>query len=664
MISKDELKFLLPEYVRLKLIADKRLHDKWQCPFCGSGTRNSRDSDGAFTLFAGTDNVPKWHCMSCDRLGDVFDLIAFELNPIIKDYDGCKDHGVPFRETLKKAEDYYNDGMKVQTEDWSKQHPQSRPAVKGEFTWYLSNCRADLDSRAIEYLKGRGFTLNDIHRFGLGYDRKDDSITIPYDDDAYYCVRRIDNDVKPKYSYPAGISKPLWGAGALKESAPCFVCEGQIDALSLMKVGANAVSIGGVSIRTLTTFLAEHRPSCTLILSIDNDCTGMETTVKLEAELRRMGLPVRIADWSNKHVKDCNEYLTTDMNKFMEDVRRIINECNQYDVYGGVLTKTRDLIRNVIDHGERYMPTGYKMFDDAVGGGLPVGLTCFGAVSSMGKSAWMIETMLSIAMGHNHVMYFSLEMTMNDLVLRMLSGMTYRADTSCRNAIPYGQLKRGNDRMHWSDEQNRTINTAYDSFYDEPANYMHVFTNSGAHVNGRLDIEKIKAIIEATTLECGTAPIVLIDYLQLIPTMSMTDEEKMSIDKNITDLKALAVHFNTAIMLISSLNRESYEKELGMSSFLGSSSIEYGSDLLFVMQPQGYDTEGNKRADNLKNCKRLDARYIEIKLLKNRSGKIGKTIPYKFVAPYNVMLEGVKGDNKDIHNESQVSDDNVEIPVG
>lgn len=662
MISVDELRFLLPEYVNQKLEPDEYLHDKFKCPICGSGTHGGRDSDGALNLY-GVDGVPKWHCHSCDSMGDIFDIIAFELHPDKDDFKRLKNHGVPFEDCVKKATAYYESGMPLAEDDWIKSHPQSRPCVKGEFERYLNTCRENLNERAFEYAKERGFTRNDVYRFNFGYDTVEDALVIPYgEDNSYYCIRFIEKK-KERFRYPAGITKPIFNVAALDSCKPCFICEAQLDALSVMKCGYNAIAIGGAGKNQLIDQIKTKRPSCHLVISVDNDPTGWKLAEQLKTGIQELGIPVRIADWSNTLVKDCNEYLTTNINAFMEDLKRISDECDQYTEYGGVLTGTKDMIWNIIMHGERTIPTGYKLFDNAVGGGLPIGVTCFGAFSSMGKSAWLIESMFGMAANKEHVIYFSLEMRVEEIIMRMLSSITYRSDTSCRAAIPYGSIKRGNDEMHWSADQIEGVRKAHEKYYSDVADYLHVYTNAGAYKNGRLDITKIKSIIERETADYGKAPVVLIDYLQLIPCSDERADEKRAIDKNINELKALAHHFDTAFVLISSLNRGSYSDELNMAAFLGSSSIEYGADLLFVMQPQGYDkpkgTDGDQltREDKVKLCKQLDARFIEIKLLKNRSGAVGKLIPYKFVAPYNVMIEGIEGSNKDIHNEKSVTDD-------
>ena len=52
---------------------------QWCCPYCGSGTHNKPDSDGALSIYEDTASA---YCHSCHRKADVFDLaaVAFHLS--------------------------------------------------------------------------------------------------------------------------------------------------------------------------------------------------------------------------------------------------------------------------------------------------------------------------------------------------------------------------------------------------------------------------------------------------------------------------------------------------------------------------------------------------------------------------------------------------------
>lgn len=82
----------------------------------------------------------------------------------------------------------------------------------------------------------------------------------------------------------------------------------------------------------------------------------------------------------------------------------------------------------------------------------------------------------------------------------------------------------------------------------------------------------------------------------------------------------------------------------GKSSFKESGAIEYSSDVLLGIQPQGMTdkrTETSK-ADNartLDNCKKADTRLLELKVLKNRHGKTGSTIKYQYTPMFNYFKE-------------------------
>ena len=97
-------------------------------------------------------------------------------------------------------------------------------------------------------------------------------------------------------------------------------------------------------------------------------------------------------------------------------------------------------------------------------------------------------------------------------------------------------------------------------------------------------------------------------------------------------------------MAISSFNRDNYTKEVNESAYKESGAIEYGSDVLLALQPQGMN-EGSTKADEKENiervkaCKRSTERHVEALILKNRSGRVGGKLPFTYYALFNCFKE-------------------------
>ena len=86
-------------------------------------------------------------------------------------------------------------------------------------------------------------------------------------------------------------------------------------------------------------------------------------------------------------------------------------------------------------------------------------------------------------------------------------------------------------------------------------------------------------------------PVIFIDYLQLTPYEDTRETNDMKIIGNISsNLKALSSKFKTPVMVISSINRASYNEPLSMSCFKGSGNIEFNADVLLGIQLAGVGT--------------------------------------------------------------------------
>ena len=107
-------------------------------------------------------------------------------------------------------------------------------------------------------------------------------------------------------------------------------------------------------------------------------------------------------------------------------------------------------------------------------------------------------------------------------------------------------------------------------------------------------------------------------------------------------------------MAISSFNRDSYTNEVNMAAFKESGAIEYGSDVLLAMQPQGMKpgytkTEQKANVKLVSDCKRAEVRSVEVKVLKNRNGKTGGRVGFDYYSLFNCLKQdyGLKPESED-----------------
>lgn len=641
MMDKEELKKGLTSYVRQITVPDRRAgRNMYKCPLCKSGHSGSRDSNGAFSI--APDGIT-WKCFSCQKGGDIFKLIEL--------YEGIDS----FPEQMKRASEVTGIAM---YEAHDNDAPQKRSNTKGLYKKYIEECKADVGKT--DYLKSRGFDDDVIKRFSLGYDQARDRIVIPYDrEGSYYATR----DVKTKkYRKPpkeeAG-PEPVYNVKALYTGKPCFVCESQLDAISILSVSngdCGAVAIGGTGILKLLDEIKQKEPSGILILNFDNDDSGRRTTSELTKGLSDLGVKFIVSEYSDKYEhenKDANDYLRDNREQFSTDVQTNIKraemteiterekEKEAYNNYtaSARLTSFLESIEN--GNAASYIPTGFSELDEKLDGGLYAGLYILGAVSSLGKTTLMLQIADQIAEQGHDVLYFSLEMAADELMSKSISRQTFllslKEDRNCNDASKAkAKTARGittsSRYKYYSQEEKDLIKKAVEK-YSEYASHIYIYEGVGD-----IGITEVKQKVEDHVRITGNVPVIFIDYLQILAPYEIKASDKQNTDKAVLELKRISRDYKTPVFAISSFNRDNYSSKVSMIAFKESGAIEYGSDVLIALQPEGMEEGGkakDKNVQTMDETKRSSVRDVEAVILKNRNGRTNTTAHFKYYAMFN-----------------------------
>ena len=103
----------------------------------------------------------------------------------------------------------------------------------------------------------------------------------------------------------------------------------------------------------------------------------------------------------------------------------------------------------------------------------------------------------------------------------------------------------------------------------------------------RITTEQIKAKVEEHYKARKKAPVVIVDYLQIIKGANERGTDKQNTDAAILDLKHISRDYNTPVIVISSFNRDNYDNTANMAAFKESGGIEYSADTLIGIQYRG-----------------------------------------------------------------------------
>ena len=137
-------------------------------------------------------------------------------------------------------------------------------------------------------------------------------------------------------------------------------------------------------------------------------------------------------------------------------------------------------------------------------------------------------------------------------------------------------------------------------------------------------IDDLLAILRAFVWgNSNHAPIIFIDYLQIIP--SNIDNTKQAISDTVRKLKLFQRDTNSTFIVVSSFNRTNYSQAVSFESFKESGEIEYSADVVWALQLNVMNTfkqaaSISKIRDDVRMAKKKQPRELELKCLKNRHG--------------------------------------------
>ena len=500
----------------------------------------------------------------------------------------------------------------------------------------------------------RGISIETLDRFNVGFmpewrhpkapnSPATPRLIIPTSPTSYLArdTRKIEDipEEQQKFTKSKVGKTHIFNAIALKNAdKPIFVVEGELDALSIIDVHGEAIALGSVSmVNTLLDQLEKEKakPAHTLILALDHDNAGEGAKIQLIKGLERLYIPFQVAE-PYKNFKDANEALMTDKAGFSLYVAKWEN-CEKEKYIKD--NATSSYIDSFLDgvHGKssiEAIPTGFKNLDKFFEGGLYEGLYIIGALTSQGKTTYTMQIASQIAQSGHDVLIFALEMSRNELIAKMISRHT--AQLALEKGLmvnEYGKTTRGIQvgafYKTYTPSQIEHINDSV----EELRKYAgHIVIVEGL---GNIGIVNIMATIEKHKKALGRTPVVIIDYLQILAPYNERWTEKQNTDKAIIELKRLSRDNKTPIIAISSFNRSNYQTEAQAQSFKESGGIEYSSDVLLGLQLKGT----GQKDFNFKAANDKSPREMELLILKNRNGRMTKTIEYKYYSAYNYFVE-------------------------
>jgi replicative DNA helicase len=250
------------------------------------------------------------------------------------------------------------------------------------------------------------------------------------------------------------------------------------------------------------------------------------------------------------------------------------------------------------------VPSGFVDLDALTSGFQASELVVVAARPSMGKTAFCLNVAANAAAEGQGVAIFSLEMSKEALVQRMLTA-TARVDS---HRVRQGTLR--------------------DSDFTQLARAAGLLQTYQVWIDDTPSITLLEMRSKARRLKIDNdLKLVIVDYLQLMRSPERAENRVQEISDISRSLKALARELEIPVIALSQLSRASEqrggERKPILSDLRDSGAIEQDADLVvFIHRPEYYDREDESKRG-----------LAEIMLAKNRNGPTGD-VQLKFTREY------------------------------
>ena len=590
-------------------------------------------------------------CFGCNRSYDIISLYALDNN-----LDSKSD----FKKIIEELVNKYNIKLeKTNNKNIYESKVKQEIVKKEDFSKYYKEVRKNIDKT--DYLKNRGISKRIIDKYNIGFDIKNNELIIPVSNNFY--VGRYTTEGKMKHHKPKGAMQELFNSQYLKESdfkSVVFITESIIDSLSLEEANENikSVALNGAEYYTeAIKIIKENDYKGAIILALDTDNTGLRVSENIAEELKELGIKTITMNKENNSygegIKDINEYLLKDkdsltktityFNDSLEDVQKqealkTLDNMNTYEYF-------KEFEENILDkEHNKPIPTGIEKLDEVLRGGFYKGqLIVLGAVSSIGKSTMALNIAESVASNGNNVLYFSLEMSKQELISKSLSKAMF-LEAEKQHIAKYIVLdnydilegKGFNEDAVNGKEKVSLYKDATKIFIENIAKNLYVEELDGTKT---IDINYIEESIKNYMKITESKPLVIIDYLQIITT-EKSYSDKNNIDNLVVAIKRIARQYQIPIFLISSFNRESYYNDATYGSFKESGSIEYTADILLALQYEYLykcKDDFKTKQEQVDEMNEKEEAELMLKMLKNRNGRRKNIKHIRFYRKFSYM---------------------------
>lgn len=287
-----------------------------------------------------------------------------------------------------------------------------------------------------------------------------------------------------------------------------------------------------------------------------------------------------------------------------------------------VLQRAEARLTGRSDPESRVWPTGFDPLDHHLTGGFRAGeLVLLAGPQGLGKTTWALQVGRNVARSGRQVAYFCFEHDPQSLLERLVAleagevGGYDAPDLRHIRTAFEAQDRRSVDLAHRLDEHKGGAEAiervrAYSELY-------HLHRSSGRSTS----VDAITDVVEGIRESTGSAPLVIVDYLQKlhVPGGSSIEDERITVA--VEGLKDLALDHHVPVLAIAAGDKEGIAsgRRMRSSHLRGSSALAYEADALLMLNNKFDVVARHHLVYDLASAEKFRS-WAVLSIEKNRSG--------------------------------------------
>lgn len=310
--------------------------------------------------------------------------------------------------------------------------------------------------------------------------------------------------------------------------------------------------------------------------------------------------------------------LTTDLDAARRLTGAFKSEGEDWPAYLAALEAQQDP-----DHSFLGLDTGFQYLNNVANGLMP-NLFVLGASPSTGKTTFVKQLADQVVEANPDAacLFVSLEQSREELRVKTLSRLSGVENRD----ILRGRLDRSS--IGW-----KAVKEAARGYHGAVAGRFFILEGDKATTPDRIRLAalQVKRATQAARL------LVVVDYLQIVPTEEQYRDPRNRVDAVVSDLRRLARDLAAAVVAVSSVGRSSYDRP-GLAAFKESGGVEYTADLGAVMTRKSDDPKGQ---ETFKGITGRQWKRVSLDIVKNRNGEKAR-IDFDFFPQVSAFVEKSK----------------------